>query len=290
VTDAEPHPTSEVGDLKFRVRRSVSLVRPALYRLAQRLLDVRFELARSYGGGEARVFAVMGEAFREQFLRQGVRKERIEVTGHPLHDSAFELRACLTPERVGELKERYDLPSGSRVIVYATQPVLWRAVITRHQLVENVRALGASIAELGPDFLLVLKLHPRERLEDYAGVQDGRLPIRLLKDTEIAPLIGLAEAFISSSSSTVLLAMMLGKPIVTVNFNQVPHFDYFESVGGTLHARTPAEAAEALRRALFDQATSAALNEQRTAVLARYARFDGQATHRLADLVEAISG
>jgi hypothetical protein len=83
--------------------------------------------------------------------------------------------------------------------------------------------------------------------------------------------------------------MMLDKPIVTVNFNQVPHFDYYEQVGGTLHVRTPEQAAEALRLALFDQPTRARLAEQRAAVLARYARFDGQATGRLADLVEQLS-
>ena len=31
----------------------------------------------------------MGEAFREQFVRQGVRGKQITVTGHPTHDAVF---------------------------------------------------------------------------------------------------------------------------------------------------------------------------------------------------------
>jgi glycosyltransferase involved in cell wall biosynthesis len=261
----------------------------SLYRLLQRALGIDFDLVRSYGGGEARVFAVMGEAFREQFMAQGVRKERIEVTGHPLHDAAFTQRAELTPERVAALKERYGLPGEARVVLYATQPVLWRGVVTPAQLVENVVALGLAVAALGPEFLLVLKLHPRERREQYAPALGQGLPIELIADGEIAELIALAEVFVSSSSSTVLLAMMLDRPIVTVNFNQVPHFDYYETVGGTLHVKSHAAAADALRRVISDQPTRDRLAAERAGVLARYARFDGRAAERLADLVEELA-
>jgi hypothetical protein len=258
-----------------------------LYGLAQQLLGVKFDLVNSYGGGEARVFAVMGEAFREQFLAQGVRKARIEVTGHPLHDAAFAQRSAEAAERSAELKARYGLPAGSRVILYATQPVLWRGVMSREELAENVRGLGRAVDALGPEFLLVVKLHPREALEDYADAIGPGQPIRLIKDAEITELIDPAEAFISSSSSTVLLAMMLDKPIVTINFNQVPHFDYYASIGGTLHARTLPQAAEALHLAVFDEPIRARLAAERAVVLARHARFDGGAVERLADLILA---
>jgi CDP-Glycerol:Poly(glycerophosphate) glycerophosphotransferase len=271
-----------------RAGATVRRTRP--YVLLQRLLGVRFDLVNSYGGGEARVFAVMGAAFRDQFLAQGVRKERIEVTGHPLHDAAFAQRQDLTPSHLATLKRSYGLPAQARVVLYATQPVLWRAVITREQLVENVQALARAVAALGPEWLLLVKLHPRESIVDYRPALSDDLPIRLVDSGQIAELIAPAEVFISSSSSTVLLAMMLDKPIVTVNFNEVPHFDYFESVGGTLHVRSPVAAAEALRQAAFDPSVRRRLATERASVLGRYARSDGCATERLADLVEEVSG
>jgi hypothetical protein len=284
------------NDVAIASQRRCAMLRPFLparirpYALLQCLLGVRFDLVNSYGGGEARVFAVMGAAFRDQFLGQGVRKERIEITGHPLHDAAFAQRQDLTPSRMATLKRWYGLPAQARVVLYATQPVLWRAVMSREQLVENVQALGRAVAALGPEWLLLLKLHPRESMADYRPALADDLPIRLIGSGQIAELIAPAEVFISSSSSTVLTAMMLDKPIVTVNFNEVPHFDYFEPVGGTLHVRTPAAAAEALRLAAFDPAVRERLATERASVLGRYARFDGCATERLADLVAELAG
>ena len=60
-----------------------------LYRAVQEILDVDFELVNSYGGGEARAFAVMGPHFADQYRAQGVAGKAIVVTGHPLHDAAF---------------------------------------------------------------------------------------------------------------------------------------------------------------------------------------------------------
>jgi hypothetical protein len=258
-------------------------------RALRRRLGLEFDLVNSYGGGEARVFAVMGEAFREQFLAQGVRKERIEVVGHPLHDAAFAQRAAISPERVREIKRRYGIQEAARIVLYATQPVLWRGVVSREELSGNVRALGDAVAALGPDYLLLLKLHPRESREDYSAVE-GQGRIQIVTEAEVAELIAACELFVSSSSSTVILAMMLDRPIVTVNFNQVPHFDYYAKVGGTLHARSVEQAAASLRLAAEDEPTRLRLAEERARVLARYARFDGRATQRLADLVQELAG
>jgi hypothetical protein len=260
-------------------------VRRWLYDVAQHLLGVNFGLANSYGGGEAQTFAVMGEVFKQQFLAQGVRKQRIEVTGHPIHDLAFARRAHVSTERMANLRDRYGLPREARIILYATQPVLWRGVVTPAELTQNVTALGRAVSALGPDFRLVLKLHPRETTEDYADALKDGLPIQVVQDAEILDLIEVCEAFISSSSSTVLMAMMLDKPVVTVNFNSVPHFDYYETVGGTLHVRSPDGAQEALRLAVFDGPSRMRLATERDTILASYTRFDGGATRRLADLI-----
>jgi spore coat polysaccharide biosynthesis predicted glycosyltransferase SpsG len=130
-----------------------------------------------------------------------------------------------------------------------------------------------------------LKLHPREWPEDYGFSGQLDPPIPVVTHAELPDLVAACDLFVSSSSSTVLLAMMLDRPIVTVNFNQIPHFDYFEPLGGALHTRSPAEFARALPLALSDEPTRARLARERRTVLDRYTRFDGQATERLAGLI-----
>lgn len=268
-----------------RFRRLVSPLTGAAYRAALRAADVRFSLVNSYGGGEARLFAVIGQAFEDQFRAQGVTNKRIVVTGHPAHDAAYARASSMTDDARTRLRAEYGLPTDGTIVLYATQPVLWRRVITPAELEANVRAIASAVHGLPGRPRLVIKLHPRERADDYAFCAELEPTVQVIERADLADLIAASDAFISSSSSTVLLAMMLGRPIVTVNFNQVPHFDVFESIGGTLHARSPEAFALAIRRALGDRPTRERLAEDRGSVLARYSRFDGRSTERLAALI-----
>jgi CDP-Glycerol:Poly(glycerophosphate) glycerophosphotransferase len=268
-----------------RARRLLAPATRAAYRGVLAGLGLSFDLANSYGGGEARLFTVWGEAFKEQYAAQGVRDKRIVVTGHPSHDAAFARAATLDDRERARIRERYGLPPDGMIVLYATQPVLWRRVIGPAELEANVRAIAQAVAASPGGARLVLKLHPRERAEDYAFCAALEPPVRVIPRAEMADLVAACDAFVSSSSSTVLLAMMLGRPIVTVNFNRVPHFDFFEPLGGTLHTRTPAEFAGAIRLALADDPTRERLARERRDVLARYTRFDGRATERIAGLI-----
>ncbi|MFN0071855.1 MAG: CDP-glycerol glycerophosphotransferase family protein [Chloroflexota bacterium] len=263
-----------------RSRRSLGL-----YGLVQRALDVRFDMPNSYGGGEARQFAVMGSHFRDQYRAQGVTGKVISITGHPLHDAAFQRAQVMDATEQARIRASYGIPSDERLVLYATQPFFWRGVLTADELQENIRAMNTSVSSLGPDYRLAVKIHPRESIDDYAFCAELAPPVRVIASAEMTDLIALAEVFISSSSSTVLLAMMLDRPIVTVNFNQVLHFDLFESIGGTLHTRTFDEFDQALKRVTHDETTRAQLAESRSAALNRLARFDGHATERITDLL-----
>jgi CDP-glycerol glycerophosphotransferase (TagB/SpsB family) len=239
----------------------------------------------SYGGGEARVFAVMGPHFESQYRAQGVSGKAIVATGHPLHDAAFKRSMESDEAELSRLRSLLGIPANERVVLYATQPFFWRGVITPEELRENVQAMNAAVSSLGPEYRLTVKIHPRESAEDYAFCADLEPQVRVIPRVDMTDLIPLAEIFISSSSSTVLLAMMLDRPIVTVNFNQVLHFDFFEPIGGTLHVRTYDELAAALRRITTDEATRSDLAASRSSALERLARFDGHAAERVADLL-----
>jgi hypothetical protein len=80
---------------------------------------------------------------------------------------------------------------------------------------------------------------------------------------------------------------MLNRPIVTVNFNHVLHFDFFENIGGTLHCRTMDEFERALQEIVLNPMTRADLAERCAQAVDRLARFDGRATERIADLLDA---
>jgi CDP-glycerol glycerophosphotransferase (TagB/SpsB family) len=272
------------GSRKQPARRLLAPLTRRLYRSSLRALGLGFDLVNSYGGGEARLFAVIGEAFRDQFVRQGVRGKQIAVTGHPTHDVVFRRAQTIDAAERSDIRRRYDLDQDTTIALYATQPVLWRKVMTREALERNVRAIAAAV-RARPACQLVLKLHPREDPADYSFCASLDPPVPVITQAEMPDLIAACDLFISSSSSTVLLAMMLDRPIVTVNFDEVPHFDQFEPIGGTVHVRTHEQFAEAFARLLDDPAAAERLRLQRQEVLARYTRFDGHAAERIAGLL-----
>ncbi|MGE3272008.1 MAG: CDP-glycerol glycerophosphotransferase family protein [Chloroflexota bacterium] len=274
---------------RSRLRQLAGPLTRALYQSVLGALGLRFNLVESYGGGEARLFAVMGAAFREQFLAQGVRKDEIAVTGHPTHDAVFQRVQQLDQAAHARIRHQYDLPQDRTIVLYATQPVLWRKVISRETLEANVRAMASAVQEI-PDCTFVLKLHPREDPADYAFCATLKPPVRVIVQAEMPDLIAASDLFVSSSSSTVLLAMLLDRPIVTVNFDEVPHFDQFEPIGGTVHVRTHAAFADTMKHLMTDEDAREKLQRQRHEVVGRYTRFDGRAAERIAGLLADALG
>ena len=283
------HAPARPARTRGRLRQLVRPITRGLYQSILGVLGLRFDLVESYGGGEAERFAVMGSAFREQFLAQGVRKQEIAVTGHPTHDTVYQRVQTIAAASRAAIRDQYGLPQDRSVALYATQPVLWRKVITRQTLETNVRAMARAVSQLD-GCTLALKLHPREDPTDYAFCATLDPPVQVITQAEMPDLIATCDLFISSSSSTVLLAMLLDRPIVTVNFDQVPHFDQFEPIGGTVHVRTHAAFAEAARQLLTDTSARGQLQAQRRDVVARYTRFDGRAAERIAGMVADALG
>ena len=56
-------------------RQLLAPITHGAYRSTLRALGLDFDLVNSYGGGEARLFAVMGEAFRDQFVGAGCARQ-----------------------------------------------------------------------------------------------------------------------------------------------------------------------------------------------------------------------
>src|SRR5204863_6142328 len=103
-------------------RRLLAPLTRSAYRSTLRTLGLDFDLANSYGGGEARLFAVMGEAFREQFTAQGVRGKQIVVCGHPTHDAVYRRAQTVDAAERARIRAAYELSPDRRIVLYATQP------------------------------------------------------------------------------------------------------------------------------------------------------------------------
>jgi len=119
-----------------------------------------------------------------------------------------------------ELRQRFDLPSGKRVILYA--PTFRGDTVLKARSPENLDV--ARMQELlGEDHLLLLKLHPfvRDRQLLAASVQ------RFVRDAsdypDINELMHVSDILLTDYSSAIYEFALLGKPMV---FFTPDHADY----------------------------------------------------------------
>ena len=140
-----------------------------------RALGLDFDLVNSYGGGEARLFAVMGEAFRDQFISAGRARQADRRDRPPDPRRRLPARPDVDAAERATIRRRYDLPPDRTIVLYATQPVLWRKVMTRETLERNVRAIAQTVGE-------------RPGLPACAEAPPARRPrrLRLLRDARSA--------------------------------------------------------------------------------------------------------
>jgi len=264
-------------------RRGMRAVAGILDLIASHALGLSFRFRRTFGGGESRGLAVMGEAFADQFEAQGVDPARIMVTGHPMHDD------LITRDKMrsrGEVLQILGLED-ERIVLFTTQPHLHYGMLSRTEW-ECFTLQVCEAALLDERNRLVVKIHPRESLHEYESLLGMRQGCAIIQDMDIVSLTEAADAVVTQFSTTALTAMGLMRPVVLANFMELSGAEFFSGIEGLSVARTPNELVLRLEELLENESTRLmACREQRQA-LGRYALVDGLSSERLADFIDEL--
>lgn len=140
------------------------------------------------------------------------------------------------------------------------------------------------------------KLHPQQRAdvegEMYRRAMEAAgTPGRVIPhgQADLGRLIAGCDAFVSQFSSSVLEAIVLGKPAVFVDLREGPPFYPFDDFGMAIRAREVGEVEEALRSAL-GSAREPGSGEAREQFFAKHLDpLDGRALERIAQAVETAA-
>jgi UDP-N-acetylglucosamine 2-epimerase len=131
---------------------------------------------------------------------------------------------------------------------------------------------------------LAIKTHPAETPEVYDAAVRGLEHVRVLPaSAALAPLLAASRAVVTVNSTVALDAAVLGLPALVAGLpnNLSPFVE-----AGVMVGVSPEDAADALRRILYDQKFRHQLNIRRQYYLSRFQiRSDGQAAERTADAV-----
>ena len=227
--------------------------------------------------------AVLGDAVKGMLLSEGIKPERIVVTGNPKFDKLFYSRDGNSKQKVCE---KWDIPTDKEIVLLLTGQFVEGGLWSSEQRREFILAIATAAAAL-PHARLIIKLHaPQESEQDYDEIIKGLPhPPIVCKYAPLHELLNACSLAMTVSSTAALEAMALGRPVILVNlFNDAGALFYKGS--GALFAEKEKDILPAINKALYDSQTRNEMAKSMENFVYQQAHLqDGQASKRIADLI-----
>jgi glycosyltransferase involved in cell wall biosynthesis len=263
-----------------------STTRSKVRRWLSQRLGVSFQFVHSFGGGESKHIAVSGEAFADQFAQQGVSPDRIIVTGSPEHDLLYDRKKDAKASEVKmRIRSDFGLDRGP-LVVFSTQPLVHFGILSEKERKYQMSVLAESVLKR-KDTSFIVTLHPREEIQEYHFLRKYGKRLSVCKGYDLIRLIDACDIYVSQFSSTILMAMAWGKPVMTFNFANIGSASYFAGLGGSLHVTKPEDLADAVYQLLTDRPLKQRLLNEQREIVHRYMKFDGKAIDRIIAIIES---
>lgn len=225
--------------------------------------------------------SVAGDFIRELIIKCGISENRVVVTGRPAYD-AF-IQAEQNYDKV-EICKRLGLDPTKRILVYCTENLPQRE--TR----DTVLTICNGIRRFS-DLQVIIKVHPAELSVSIYEEVAKMVGIKALvtRDAKISEILFICDVMITGFSTTALDAMILDKPVITMNFTGLPDPIPFAESGAAVGVYERGEIERAIEEGLYDETVKAKLRENRDQFVYEQAfRKDGKATDRVVSLIEQM--
>jgi UDP-N-acetylglucosamine 2-epimerase len=225
--------------------------------------------------------AVPGDYARGILRNCGVDEKRLVVTGYPSYDALVQAENHF---QRNVICRKLELDPEKRILVFTTENL---PVREGEQL---ARVVYRSVKEF-PSMQFVVKVHPSESdLSIYGNLaKEFGLKVVITKDASIYEVLYVCDLVITGFSATALDAMMLDKPVITVNLTGMEDPIPFAESGAAIGVHNEKNLIKALEKGLYDEASRKSLESAREKFVYEHAyKSDGKATARVVTLIEQI--
>lgn len=223
---------------------------------------------------EADRVAVMCPITRDNLVRTGHDPRRIVITGQPAFDAI--LLELASFDRA-DLCRRHGLDPAGRYVLLGSQKQFTEAMLAD---------IFARVGNIERHTLLV-KPHPGEDYAMYERLMPRFPHVRLITDVNIRELIFVSEAMIALWSTVALEAVLMQKPLVQLDYPELPNIIPLFQYGVALEADSAEAVGRQARRALTDAALRAELAGRRDAMFADL--LTGRSTEAFANLILGVA-
>jgi hypothetical protein len=234
-----------------------------------------------YGHGESTKIAIFGESVYKKLVNEGIPPNKLEITGNPKFDKLIEYKKEKTKNI---LKEKYNSPKDKAVILLITQQFVEYRIWTKNQRESFVSEIVRAVSNLNNIEFIIKIRHPNEKKDDYIQILDKfDIKYKIFKEEPIEEILSISDVVLSSSSTAILEAIILGKPTMVINlFNEDAPKIYKNS--GAIYVESKAGLLNYLN-ALINNDTI--INEEKVNnFIAQQAyKVDGNSSHRILEII-----
>jgi len=238
--------------------------------------------------------AAWGPACKEWFMRYGVPADKLVVTGNPKFDKYKLEDRDINKEYI---YNKYRIKEDEKIFVYTGQYCIRASHFRNVQLpikehINIILNLARTTSEFN-NIRLVVKFHPSDENSDFIEKMVsnilGKHNIIFIKRIDLKLLFACAEAVFTCWSTTALEAMIVGLPVVILNFtgraykNDIP----FVEKKAALLARDTKELRE-----VIDKVLNGGLEDMKSSrdkfIYDNAYEQDGKASERVAGLIDQM--
>ncbi len=214
-----------------------------------------------------------------------VPRDHLHITGMPRFDSL--VSAEFHRE---EILKKYHLDPEEKYIFLVTQhhdhPWEWSQEETK-ELLEAIFRAEKKFAEKGKKIRFLVKTHPRANVQfskKIASDMGSAARIFADRDCKLQELLFISDVVVTAFSTAGLEAILMDKPLVTVNLSKEKELIPYQKKGGSLGVFKEEELVPTLERALAGEKGS----DPQGFITYLVYKQDGKASERIAELVRTL--
>lgn len=222
--------------------------------------------------------AVTGEFAKGILIKCGVDENRLVVTGRPTYDALIRAEQHFEKDKICR---KLGLDPERKIIVYTTENLPPR------ESEAIVYAICRAVKEFS-DSQFAIKVHPSELTLSLYGraTKDVGVNALITRDANIYEVLYICDILITGFSATALDAMILDKPVITVNFSGLEDPLPFAESGAAIGVYKEEDLVEGIEKGLYNEETRVKLETARRKFVYEHAyKKDGNATERVIRLI-----
>ena len=223
------------------------------------------------------ITVVWGPFWKEILTKEGrYPPEAVVVTGNWRYDRILDLAI---EADTAKIRRRFGIAPEKKVVL----------ILSASQSYLDYIDQCLQVLVMQPECTPLIKLHPDDNPGPvYPMLRQHGYPDKLLVQGQLIEALMVADLVISQWSTVVSEVVLLERPVVLVNCQNITGAEAYVEAGTCLYVTKPEELAIAIKKGLYDASVRAQISAARTEFISRYFfKTDGCAAQRVAAALEA---